>query len=121
MGDDSQMRGLFGQLVVRPLTAFIWSIEVLAQGVQGMQSVDAMVSRVVHTLCRPAREGLQRGRAPARASLPPGRSGGSATAPGAGAHAGDAAPAMRTFTPGQGHWSDLTPRPTHRPGVSGGG
>ena len=41
---------LFEQFIERPLAAFISSVEILGQGLQGGQTVDAIVGRIIHTL-----------------------------------------------------------------------
>jgi hypothetical protein len=47
------MRNLFDQLVCQPTRAFTWGMEMLVRRVGGLQMLDAIVSRVVHTLNRP--------------------------------------------------------------------
>jgi hypothetical protein len=50
------MLWLVEQFIERPLVAFISSVEILGQGLQGGQTIDAMISRVIHTLsCAPGR------------------------------------------------------------------
>jgi len=49
------MRNLFDQMFCQPLRAFTWSVEMLGRQVEGVQMFDAIVSRVVHTLNRPAK------------------------------------------------------------------
>lgn len=57
------MRRLFDQMVVRPLSALLSSAELLSRGVSGTQLLDAMVSRMVHTLSSPhgGRPGFREG------------------------------------------------------------
>lgn len=47
------MRRLFEQMVLLPLDAFLTSVELLSQGPGGSQTIDGMLSRIVHTLSRP--------------------------------------------------------------------
>jgi hypothetical protein len=46
------MRRVFEQMVLRPLDAFLTSVELLSQGPGGSRTVDGMLSRIVHTLSR---------------------------------------------------------------------
>jgi hypothetical protein len=56
------MRLLFDQIIMQPLLAFASSMEILGQKMNGMQKIDGMVSRIVHTLSRTpdSRSGLER-------------------------------------------------------------
>lgn len=47
------MMRLFRQMLTRPVAALTASVELLGQRLPGRQSVDGVVSRVVHTLTRP--------------------------------------------------------------------
>ena len=50
------MRRLLEQFIERPLAAFISSAAILGEGLQGEQTIDAVVSRMIHTLsCTPGR------------------------------------------------------------------
>lgn len=44
------MQWLVEQFIERPLSAFISSVEILGQGLQGGQTIDAVVGRIIHTL-----------------------------------------------------------------------
>ncbi len=44
------IRWVVEQFIERPLAAFISSVEILGQGLQGGQTVDAIVSRIIHNL-----------------------------------------------------------------------
>ena len=44
---------LLEQFIERPLVAFIFSVEILGQGLQGDQTIDGIVSRIIHTLSCP--------------------------------------------------------------------
>lgn len=44
------MQWLVEQFIERPLAAFISSVEILGQGLQGGQTIDAVVGRIIHTL-----------------------------------------------------------------------
>lgn len=48
------MKQLVDQIIYRPAQAFAWSLEILGLKVQSGQMFDAIVSRVVHSLNRPA-------------------------------------------------------------------
>src|SRR5215210_4693735 len=48
------MRRLLDQIIKRPLDAFVLSMQMLGQRVNERQRIDGMVSRLVHTLSRPA-------------------------------------------------------------------
>jgi len=53
------MSWLVEQFIERPLAAFISSVEILGQGLQGGQAIDAIVSRIVHTLSCAADRGSE--------------------------------------------------------------
>jgi hypothetical protein len=44
------MQWLVEQFIERPVSAFVSSVEILGQGLQGGQTIDAVVSRIIHTL-----------------------------------------------------------------------
>ena len=44
------MQWLVEQFIERPLAAFVSSVEILGQGLQGGQTIDAIVGRIIHTL-----------------------------------------------------------------------
>lgn len=48
------MRNLCDQIFCQPTRALIKGVEMLGQQVRGLEMFDAIVSRVVHTLNRPA-------------------------------------------------------------------
>lgn len=47
------MRYLVQQFIERPLAAFISSVEILGEGLRTEQTIDGIVSRLVHTLSSP--------------------------------------------------------------------
>ncbi len=47
------MQWLVEQFIERPLSAFVSSVEILGQGLQGGQTIDAIVGRIIHTLSCP--------------------------------------------------------------------
>ena len=50
------MKRLLEQFIERPLAAFVASVEILSEGLQGGQTIDGIVSRITHTLsCPPGR------------------------------------------------------------------
>ena len=53
------MSWLVEQFIERPLAAFISSVEILGQGLQGGQAIDAIVSRIIHTLSCAADRGSE--------------------------------------------------------------
>jgi len=48
------MNWLFEQFIERPLAALTSSIEILGEGLETGQSIDAIVGRVIHTMSCPA-------------------------------------------------------------------
>lgn len=48
------MRNVFDQIFCQTTRALAWSVEMFGRQVEGFQMFDAIVSRVVHTLNRPA-------------------------------------------------------------------
>ena len=44
------MQWMVEQFIERPVSAFVSSVEILGQGLQGGQTIDAMVSRIIHAL-----------------------------------------------------------------------
>ena len=56
---------LVEQFVARPVAAFISSIEILGEGLQGGQTIDAIVGRVIHTLSCASNRGSVPDNAPA--------------------------------------------------------
>ena len=52
------IRWVVEQFIERPLAAFISSVEILGQGLEGGQTVDAIMGRIIHTLsCTSGRAG----------------------------------------------------------------
>lgn len=49
------MRRLLDDVFCQPTRAFVAGLQVLGYTVEGMQIFDAIISRMVHTLSRPAR------------------------------------------------------------------
>jgi hypothetical protein len=52
-GHMGLMTLMLKQCIERPLAAFVVSVEILGQGLQGDQTIDAIASRIVHTLSSP--------------------------------------------------------------------
>ena len=46
------MRRLFEQMMLRPMSAFISSMELLGRDVEARQRIDGMISRMAHNLSR---------------------------------------------------------------------
>jgi hypothetical protein len=53
------MRWLVEQFIERPLAAFVSSIEILSEGLQRGQTIDGLVSRIIHTLSCPSGRGSE--------------------------------------------------------------
>jgi len=48
------MKQLFEEFIERPVAAFIASVEILSEGLQGGQTIDGLFSRIIHTISSPA-------------------------------------------------------------------
>ena len=52
----SIMKQLVEEFIERPLATFISSVEILSEGLQGGQTIDGIMNRIIHTLsCPPDR------------------------------------------------------------------
>ena len=54
----SIMKQLVEEFIERSLATFISSVEILSEGLQGGQTIDGIMNRIIHTLsCAPDRRG----------------------------------------------------------------